>query len=360
MDKTTQNPARKSLMSWGALLGLALMTMQAPASTLITGQLAAGTQRGAVHELVEKLGYTESGPCTVVSLNEEDKEFIKEGFFRAECDGTKLFLKFDDVPAAQAFVSTLPLLESSPLLSTSVLKPIAEFSFRREGRRRNTEEYCSAYPWIAGDTLQDVMRKVHQPEQETAYLTDLYRQLGEIIGEMHAIGLVDADQPLQDMQTRLLHKDMHSRNVKITPDNRIAIIDIDSFTAPEQPQPVLAFAVDNFNALVLLADREGFLFSSPTNDAWLPVLPGFGEAMLTAYCQTLVGQDEAAACVSQIAEKVAERVETAHKSVTEYITTAMAKVKEGEEPPLDKKQVDAFVNEQEMYRRLDMVLGPLR
>ncbi|MCY4471606.1 MAG: hypothetical protein OXC07_02130 [Kistimonas sp.] len=362
MKKTTQKPAKTGLRSWGAVLGLSLMTMQAPASTLITGQLEAGTPRDVVHELVEKLGYTESGPCTLVSLEREDEKFAREVFFRAECDSEKLFLKFDSWGVAQAFRPVVSLLESSPLLSRSVLKPIAEFSFRREGRESDPEDYCGAYPWIAGDTLEDLVGKVHQPEQEAEYLEGLYRQVGEVIGEMHRIGLVDADQPLPEMQSGLVHRDLHGGNVKITPDNRIVVLDIDSFVVPEKPQPVLEFVLDDVINLVVMVERNNFLTNSPRVSAWLSVLPGVAEAMLTSYCQTLVGKDKAAVCVSRIAEQLPERIEMEYQNAVNFLRERMEEGKaEGTEEQLDDEQwIESVASEQEIKCRLEVVLGLLR
>ncbi|MCY4471607.1 MAG: hypothetical protein OXC07_02135 [Kistimonas sp.] len=361
MKKTTQKLAKTGLRSWGAVLGLSLMTMQAPASTLITGQLEAGTPRDAVHELIEKLGYTESGACTLVSLEEEDGKFARGVFYRAECDSEKLFLKFDSQAVAEAFRPVVSLLESSPLLSRSVLKPIAEFSFRIEGRASDPEAYCGAYPWIAGDTLEDLVAKVHEPGQEVEHLQGLYRQLGGIIGEMHRVGLVDADQPLQKMQSRLVHRDLHGGNVKVTPDNRIVIVDLDSFTAPERPQPVLEVVVEDVIELVNMVGGEVFLSNSPSVSAWLPVLSGVAEAMLTSYCQTLVGKDKTAPCVSQIAEQVPEAIEMGYPWYQPVIDFVWRLMGEGEEEQLDDEQwIESVASEQEIKRRLEVVLGPLR
>jgi len=355
VDKTRAKPARTGLVSWGALLGLSLMSMQAPA--LVTGHLESGSQLEAVQELVEKLGYTESGPsCLFYLLHGPGGH--KWGFvalYRAECHGEKLFLKFADQPAAQAFLPAIRLLESSPLLSTSILQPIAEFSvgIQRGGSRPDRQVYCSAYPWIPGDTLLDVLHKLREPEQEAEYLTGIYRQLGRLLGEMHGAGLVDADKPLEEMQSRLIHRDIGSINLKITPDNRIVILDIDSFTDPEaplsvklQPLSVKWFAVKDFMWLVIWPEPEhNFLIDSPIVSAWLRVLPGIAEALLSSYCQALVGQDKAAACVSEIAEHAAWIVGGSHEA-------NMRNARQKESQP--------FVSREEMARRLEMVFGPLR
>jgi len=375
--KTTGSSARASLVVWVVSVGLALMSMQAPA--LITGQLEAVTPQDAAYELVKKLGYTQSGLCALVALHEEDEKFSRGYFFKAECDGKELFLKFSIKPVAQAFLPAVSLLESSPLLSASIVQPLAEFSFWREGTDPDTKEYCSVYPWVPGDTLQDVLNKVRKPEQEAEYLTGIHRQLGSLLGEMDGAGLVDADKPLKEMQSRLIHKDVHSGNLKITPDNRIVILDIDSFIALEKPWPVQGFFLDNFLKLIIWFEGYDFFTNTPRSSAWLRVLPGFAEALLTSYCQNLLGkekaatctdsplysarlrvplafvatpltsccpafaeQDKVAACVSQIAEEAAEIVWMSHDVY------------------LQNEEMGLVVSKEEMERRMEMVFGPLR
>ncbi|MCY4471612.1 MAG: hypothetical protein OXC07_02160 [Kistimonas sp.] len=341
LRKTKGSLAGAGLMVWGISVGLALMSMQAPA--LVTGHLEAVTPRDVAYELVEKLGYTQSGPCAVIPVKKEGNRVLYGRFFRAECQGTKLFLKFHDKPVAQAFLPAISLLESSPLLSASILQPIAEFSFRREGRDPDTQWYCSAYPWVPGDTLRDVLNKMHQPEQEAEYLTGIYRQLGRLLGEMGGAGLVDADKPLEEMQSRLIHSDVHVDNLKITPDNRVVILDIDSFTGLEKPLPVQKGFFEGFLQLIVWAGDHDFFADTPRSSAWLRVLPAFAEALLTSYCQTLVGKDKATACVSQIAEMAAGQVLISHNHSRRYLP-----------------EVEPVVSNEEMKRRVDMVFGPLR
>ncbi len=361
MDKKRDKPVTTGLMGWVTVLGLSFMSMQAPAfdtgqmENVITGHLEEGTPHGAAHELVQKLGYAESGPCTLVLLEGENSDLAYRELFRVECGEQKLFLKFDDEPVAQAFLLEAPFFKSSPMLSASIVQPLAEFSFRREGRGLDTKEYCSAYPWIPGDTLEDLLNKVRAPEREAEYLTGIYRQLGRVLGEMHSAGLVDADKPLQEMESCFLHSDLHSGNLKITPDNKIVILDIDSFTTPEEPVPVQEAFVENVLGLFVAPKLNSPLFvDSPSAVAWLRVLPDAAEALLTSYCQTLVKEDKVRGCVSQIAEQVTEVVWRKYNRALEESE------QQKKTQSVDEQETELAVGKDEMACRLERVFGSLR
>jgi len=348
MDKQRGKSVTTGLMGWVAVLWLSLMSVQAPA--LITGQLEKGTPRDAAWELLEKLGY-QSASCDLVFLGDEDARLAYAEFFRADCGQAQLFLKFDNKPAAQAFLPMMRLLENEPALSAAILQPIAEFSFTQEGE----QHYCSAYPWVAGDTLEALLDKVREPEQEAEYLAGIYRKIGQLLGEMHGASLVDADKPLAELKSYFVQKDLHSGNLKITPDNRIVMLDIDSFTTLEEPVPVQEAFVGNVLALFVAPKLNSPLFmDSPSAVAWLRVLPDAAEALLTSYCQTLVKEDKVRGCVSQIAEQVTEVVWRKYNRALEESE------QQKKTQSVDEQETELAVGKDEMACRLERVFGSLR
>jgi len=365
LDKQREKGVATGLMGWVTVLWLSLMSVPAPA--LITGQLEKGTPRDAAWELVEKLGY-QSASCDLVLLGEEDARLAYAEFFRADCGQAQLFLKFDNKPAAQAFLPMMRLLENEPALSAAIVQPIAEFSVTREGERH----YCSAYPWVAGDTLEALLDKVREPEQEAEYLAGIYYKIGQLLGEMHGASLVNADKPLAELQSYLVQRDLHRANLKITPDNSIVILDIDSFTGRQKPVSVQKVFVKDFIALVFFGGPAFFFMDEPPSLSWLTVLPPVAEAMMTAYCETLMGKDQAAACVSEMVEKIVTKLWWWRQFMKEYFKNGEEerKLEKDKQNRVDggktstavkkEEEIPTIVTKEELERRLEMVFGPLR
>jgi len=365
-NKRRRIPVVGGMTSWAALLGLVWMSM--PVSAFTTGELEATNAVDAAFELVDKLGYTQSGTCELAALNSESNHIAKGRFFTAQCPGGRLFLKVDGQSHAEIFDAVIQLQEKMPTLSGSILQPLAEFSFRKGGGQLGhliPRDYYSAYRWVEGVTLGDLLQNMHQSGFDAGRLAGLYRQLGRLVGAMHRAGLTEANKPLQQLRSRQVHSDLHPRNLMVTENDALVILDVDSFPAPGEEAFVHQAVVRDFPDFLLL--RGHFVLDSPLSETLLAMLPEVSEALLGAYCQSLLGDDKAAACMSEIRELLIEDAYRYYELVVKYprLFEKMAEKypklygclrESGAER--GRPVIPVIVDRDELDRRLDAVFGP--
>ncbi|MCY4471211.1 MAG: hypothetical protein OXC07_00050 [Kistimonas sp.] len=302
MEKPGRQLVRAAVTTWTVCIVMGVLSMPVPAFK--TGELEATTPEEAAYAVLDEL--TQSAVCNLSSLDTELDHLRKENYFKAECVGGKFFLKLANEPIAKRFLPVMQRVKDWPLLSDSILLPIAEFSFWRVLYHPDfpIKVFYGVYPWIEGPTLGSLLYNMRPSRvEDVERLKDIYRQLGTLLGTLHSAGLLEPGLPVQQLYSRLAHNDLHRHNLIVTPEKGLVILDIDSFSPPEQPRSVAnTFVANAVRLLFLHAHDAGFFKGSPFGAVWVAVQPYAALELFTSYCQTLMGEDKAMPCVFALIE----------------------------------------------------------
>lgn len=136
----------------------------------------------------------------------------------------------------------------------------------------------SVYPFVQGETFENILDNFLTTGDETTMVKGLFKRLGKGLGEFHQLLIVDPTAPMDQLQTRSLHNDLHDSNILISPQGDINLIDMGS-AAEAIKSPIyltkeiktVYFQVTRF--FLLLSDKYSDFFFS----ALVDFCKGYGE-----------------------------------------------------------------------------------
>ncbi|MCY4471605.1 MAG: hypothetical protein OXC07_02125 [Kistimonas sp.] len=303
MKKTTRQFTKVNLMSWAAVIGLGLMSMQAPAFASVQPVAAdsdvLATELEEAITLTGKLVGAQTGECRSVPLDDGAGQGVS---FKVECPGGTLRLERQLKSRANAYSYIRHLLthELPPGFSSVVLQPIAELKREAEGDRKIPSVY-TVHPWIEDPTLDDLLKTMAQSGFDPERLQSIYSQIGTLLGIMHSVDAFYANDSGVPTHANMMYSQLSGKTLRVMAQDKVVMQETDNFFLhpKDRPKSVHGYLRDDLPGLLRL-DNE-FLRNSPVSSAWLAVLPGITEALVTSYCQALVSEDRAAACAYQVA-----------------------------------------------------------
>lgn len=296
--------AAAGLAGWLAVC-VGLVAVQARALTV--EPLASGELMAAVDELLVKLGH-EGQECRVQAVEPATVRGAPRSCFRVECPERVLFIKHDpkhdlgcradELSAAFALIEARMPRE----LAAAVLQPLAIFSFiEKDAGGAGHKAWLSAYPWIEGATIGDVLEHMSETGFDLERLQALYSRIGTLLGSLHGAGVIEADQPIRSRASRLIHEDLHDQNIMVTPEDQIVFLDPDALSDPRW-QTARLVDRDIIRFAIWCLTPRSVVYDGPCARDWLAIEPALADSFQQSYCRALVGEQQQAACVAEVAE----------------------------------------------------------
>ena len=309
MEMKMKSAARQRagvLARWAAVLGLGLMSVQAPAF-YIKEPLKAQGREAAFQEL---LGRMSGGIMDICELAPGERVPDKSSgrAVKVECgpDKQEMFIKYHQQSRADAANMTLgalkwELLGKDPELHAMIRKPGFEASFDEPGQGRG---YFTVY-YSAGkgalnlhDWVQESVQRIKAASSQQVRDAELekmhavYKQMGRFLGGAHRSGLINEGQIFDQLQTQSVAawQGLDGFSVTVKPDGQLKI-DLDALASDarlKSPSRVVPLQLERL--ALELAPLESVSF-----DDLFSTLTSIGHSLPLSYCSALEKKSEAEA-----------------------------------------------------------------